>query len=315
MMARKGRLSSPQLPNQLDGVVDAKTVVSYCCKSIIAQRDIKLAALDNLPVYQNTARKHAQYWQDSVDPRIQQCFTDTVNFSSAFLGKYDHLNSLIEQMKKGNQQAKDEFITATGTLTVQLGAVVGYAKDITTAVGQFGQMLNQDTRNFKSDSEEAQAKIIADNGELEALQDQLDAINKAIDRDIGLIAGGILTIWVSVAAGIDLKKKKDAKHNVELKMAMERQELMALNAAKSHIDGLVKSPVPVSSALTSLEGAWASLKSDFEEVTKELKGLSTPSAAAFLGPLLETAKKDWEVALDRAKQLQATTEEFQGISF
>lgn len=314
-MTSKGKLSSPQLVNQLDGVVDAKTVVSYYCKSIIAQRDIKLTALENLPAHQNTARKHAQYWQERVEPRIQQCFTDTVNFSSAFLGKYDHLKSLIDQMKKGNQQAKDEFTTTIGTLTVQLGAVVGHAKDVTTTVGQFSQMLNQDTRNFKSDSEEAQAKIIADNGELKALQDQLDTINKAIDRDIGLIAGGILSIWVSVAAGIDLKKQKDAKHNVELKMAMERQELMALNAAKSHIDGLVESPVAVSSALTSLEGAWASLKNDLEEVTEELKGLSTPSAAAFLGPLLETAKKDWEVALDRAKQLQATTEQFQGISF
>lgn len=237
-----------------------------------------------------------------------------MNFSSAFLGKYDHLNSLIDQMKNGNQQGKDEFTTTIGTLIVQLDAVVGHAKDVTTECGQFSQTLNQDTRNFKSDSEEAQTKIIGDNGDLKALQDQLDAINKAIDRDRSLIAGGILICWLAVAGAIDLKKQEDAKHDVELKMAMEKQELMALNATKSHIDGFVGSMVPVSGALTSLEGAWASLKSDFEEVTTELKSLSTTSAAGYLGPLLETAKKDWDVALDRAKQLQATTEQLQRIS-
>ena len=218
-------------------------------------------------------------------------------------------------MKNGNQQAKNEFTLTIRTLTVKLDAVVSNAKDVTTDVEQFSQKVNQDTRNFKSDSEEAETKIIGDNGDLKALQDQLDAINKAISRDIGLIAGGILNMWLAVAGGIDLKKQEDAKHDVELKMAMERQELMALNAAKSQIDGLVESMVPNSSALTSLEGAWASLKSDFEEVAAELKSLLTTSAAGFLGPLLETAKKDWKVALDRAKQLQATAKQFQRLSF
>ena len=314
-MAGKGKLSSPQLVNKLNGVVDASNIVSYYCKSIIAQNDIKLAALENLPAHQNTARKHAQYWQESVEPKIQQCFADTVNFSSAFLGKYDHLNSLIDQMKNGNQLAKDEFATTVRTLTVQLDAVVGNAKDVTTDVEQFSQKLNQDTRKFRSDSEEAETKIIGDNGVLKALQCQLDAINKAINRDIGLIGGGILSIWLAVAGEIDLKKQEDAKHDVELQMAMKRQELMALNTAKSHIDGLVESMVPNSSALTSLEEAWASLKSDFEEVAAELKSLSTTSAAGFLGPLLETANKDWKVALDRAKHFQATTKQFQRLSF
>ena len=50
-MARKGKLSSPQLVNQLNGVVDANAVVSYYCKSIIAQNGIKLAALENLPAH------------------------------------------------------------------------------------------------------------------------------------------------------------------------------------------------------------------------------------------------------------------------
>lgn len=314
MASKKGKLSSPKLVNQLNGVVDTNTVISYYCKSVIAQRDVRLAALENLPADQDKARKHAQYWQQNIEPKIQQCVIDTVNFSNAFLGKCDHLHSLIDQMKDGNQPAKDEFSATVGTLTVQLDAVVGHAKNVTTEVVQISQMLNQDTRNFRFDSEEAQTKIIEANANLKALQNQLDGINRAIHRDIGLIAGGILCFWLAVSGGVDLKKQEDAKHDVELKMAMERQELMALNAAKSHIDGFVESMVPVSSTLTSLEGAWASLKSDFGEVTPELRSLLATSAASYLGPLLETAKKDWNVALDKAKQLQATAEQLQRIS-
>ncbi|PFX30264.1 hypothetical protein AWC38_SpisGene4935 [Stylophora pistillata] len=254
--------------------------------------------------FHSLARKHALHWQESVEPTIRQCFTDAMNFSKAFSGKYYHLNSFIDQMKNGNQQAKDEFTTTFRNLTVQLGAVVGHSKDITTEVRQFSETLNQDTRNFKSDSEETQTKIIGNNGDLKALQDQQDGINKAINRDIGLIAGGVFLVWLAVAGEVDLKKQKDAKHNVELRMAMERQELRALNAAKSHIDGYVGSVAQISSTLTSLAGAWASLKSDFEEVATELKSLSTTSAAVYLGPLLETAKKDLNVAFERAGQLQ-----------
>ena len=88
-------------------------------------------------------------------------------------------------------------------------------------VGQFSQALNQHTSNFKSDSKETQTKIIGENGDLKALQDHLDAINKAIDRDRRLIAGGAWTGWLVVAGVADLKKQEDAKHDVELKMAME----------------------------------------------------------------------------------------------
>ena len=106
-------------------------------------------------------------------------------------------------------------------------------------VGQFSQALNQHTSNFESDSKEAQTKIIGENGDLKALQDHLDAISKAMDRDRRLIAGGTWTGWVVVAGVADLKKQEDAKHDVELKMAMEWQELMALNGAKSYIGGFV----------------------------------------------------------------------------
>ena len=76
-------------------------------------------------------------------------------------------------------------------------------------------------------------------GALKGLRDQLDAINKTIDRDRRLIAGGQFIGGLAVAEAIDLKKQDAKLHDVELKMAMERQELMALKGVKSYIDGFV----------------------------------------------------------------------------
>ena len=49
---------------------------------------------------------------------------DAMNVFTAFLGKYNHLNSIIDQIKNGNQQVKDELTTTIGTLIVQLGWAV-----------------------------------------------------------------------------------------------------------------------------------------------------------------------------------------------
>ena len=304
MTTNKGKLSNPQLVKQLDEVTDSNTVVGFYVQFVLQQKDVKITALENLPVHQKLARKDAQYWRDSVKLKIQQTLTDTIHFSRVFMGKCDSFQLLIDQMKKGNQKAKDEFTTTINTLIGKLDVVVGHTKETVTSVGKFISILDQDMNNFKQDSDEAQRKIIGDSGEKRALQHQLHAINKAIDRDISLTASGGFYFPLGIAGAIHLKKEEHKKHDVERELAKENQEVRALTAVKGQIDGYVKSMPPVLSASTTLEEGWASMKSDFQEVITELKSLSTTDSADYLSPLLQTAKKDWSVVLDRAEQLQ-----------
>ena len=304
MTTSKGKLSNPQLVKQLDEVIDSNTVVGFYVQFVLQQKDVKITALENLPVHQKLARKDAQYWRDSVKLKIQQTLTDTIHFSRVFMGKCDSFQLLIDQMKKGNQKAKDEFTTTINTLIGKLDVVVGHTKETVTSVGKFISILDQDMNNFKQDSDEAQRKIIGDSGEKRALQHQLHAIKKAIDHDISLTASGGLYFPLGIAGAIHLKKEEHKKHDVERELAKENQEVRALTAVKCQIDGYVKSMPPVLSASATLEEGWASMKSDFQEVITELKSLSTTDSADYLSPLLQTAKKDWSVVLDRAEQLQ-----------
>lgn len=300
-----GKLSNSQLPNQLSGVVNGTKVVDSYVQSILVQPDINISELENLPAHQALARKQAQFWQTQVKLDMQQSITDTIQFSKAFLGKYDALKKLIQKLKNGDGNAKTEFINNIDSLKHNLtSVVVSHSQKVTAKLSQFESLVNQDMRNFQEDSDEAKTKIIGENGELKALQDHLDAINKTIDRDRGLIAGGILCFWLAIGGGIDLHKQEEAKGDVHKQMAIKNQELIALNASKQHIDGFVMSINPVSQAASSLEQAWVSLTSDFGVVVGELKDLSDTSAVDYLEPILETAKKDWNDALGKAEQLK-----------
>lgn len=300
-----GKLSNSQLPNQLSGVVNGTKVVDSYVQSILVQPDINISELENLPAHQALARKQAQFWQTQVKLDMQQSITDTIQFSKAFLGKYDALKKLIQKLKNGDGNAKTEFINNIDSLKHNLtSVVVSHSQKVTAKLSQFESLVNQDMRNFQEDSDEAKTKIIGENGELKALQDHLDAINKTIDRDRGLIAGGILCFWLAIGGGIDLHKQEEAKGDVHKQMAIKNQELIALNASKQHIDGFEMSINPVSQAASSLEQAWVSLTSDFGVVVGELKDLSDTSAVDYLEPILETAKKDWNDALGKAEQLK-----------
>ena len=115
---------------------------------------------------------------------------------------------------------------------------------------------------------------------MKAIPKGLDAIDKAIKRDIGLISGGTILIRFAVAGGVDLEKQKDHQKSKEAKLASKRLELRAMNAIKGQIDGFVNSIPPVSSALKNLQSSWVSLKRDFGKLIEELKKLSNTDAAA-----------------------------------
>ena len=304
-MANNGKLSDSKLVTEVHSVViDATTIVNQYVKFVLLQEDVTLTALENLPAHQKLARQHAQFWRDDVQPNVRETLTDTITFSTVFLTKYNTLHAAIDQMKRGDAKAEEEFTAILRTLMNQLDTVTGHNQNIISNLAKFNSMLNEDIRNFKQDSQEAQIKIAGDNAEMRSIQKELDAIDEAIKRDIGLISGGVIIVWLGVAGAVDLKKQKDRQKTEEAKLALERQELRALNAVKGQINGFVNSIPPVLSAVTNLQNSWASLKSDFEELINELKKLSNTDAAAYLGAILETAKKDWNVALNEAKKLQ-----------
>lgn len=175
-MVMKGKLSNSELPKELDGVVSSYIVVANYAQFVLQQGDVKhITALENLSDHQKLARKHAHFWEDSIEPKIQRTVTDTITFSKVFLKTCDKLQSLIDRMKKGEEKARDEFTTNINVLVAKLEVVIEHTEDVVINVAKFKAMLSEDTRDFQQDLNEAQKTLIGDNEDKKALQSQLGA--------------------------------------------------------------------------------------------------------------------------------------------
>ena len=261
-MSKLGALSNSQLAVSLNEVVAANKVLHYYTQSIIAQRDIHISALPGLAAHQEMARNHARYWQDNLQPVTKQRISDTTHFFKVFRERLTSVQNLIEQMKDEEERVKNEVVTTIKFLIKKLAIVICGNKEFITKLDTFYSLLIYDERNFNSDLSEAQQNLIGDEEELKELQNQLASIDKSIDRDKALIEGGFLLIWVAVGGAIDLKKQEKAKRKTDVKIAVKRQELVALNAVQKQVNGFVKSVKPSSQATRTLEQGWDALKDD-----------------------------------------------------
>ena len=203
----------------------------------------------------------------------------------------------------------------------------------------FQANLNKDDANFAKDANTAAVKIEEDSGEIKALSKQLDAIQDAMDKDIGLMVGGAITIVAGIAmivfgavseipsggastaligAGVlvvdggvimetlgatDYNKQIGKQKEVTEQLAEDKQQLAALKTTKKQVSGFVKGLENAITAASALRAGWQALHADLQEVITAVDNVD-PNVGSWLVAELERAKKDWEVALDQAIRLQ-----------
>ena len=78
----------------------------------------------------------------------------------------------------------------------------GATEDTVDKLPKFSGELTSGNRNFEKDSNLAMVKIEGDKGEIKALGKQLDAIQDAMNKDIHLMAGGVVIKISGVATMI-----------------------------------------------------------------------------------------------------------------
>ena len=182
-------------------------------------------------------------------------------------------------------------------------------------------------------------KIEGDSGEIKALSKQLDAIHDAMDKDIGLMVGGAITIVAGIAmvvfgavseipsggastaligggvlafsggvimetfGAVDYNKLIGKLKEVTEQLAEDKRQLAALKTTKKQVSGFVKGLENAITAASALRAGWQALHADLQEVITAVDNVD-PNVGSWLVAELERAKKDWKVALDQAIRLQ-----------
>lgn len=334
---KKGALSNPQLKAKQTDLTKASTVIQTYVQMILQQPDLKLDALPNLPAHQQTARVHGNNWNAAILPLMAKTDADIIDYANKFDSFY---NDLVKYAKDlNNSDSRKKFVEGLkllqNTIKKKDANVAQVVKDLST----FHTNLNTDYQNFESDVNTAAVKIEGDSGEIKSLSDQLDAISDAMDKDIGMMAGGAVTIVAGVAmivfgaiseipsggmstaligggvlvvsagavmetfGSADYSKQIDKQKSVKEKLAGIKIELVGLKGTKGQISNFVKALGNAIAAASSLQAAWGALDADLEELITALKDVN-PDDGSWVLDELDRAKKDWADALDQAKKLQ-----------
>ena len=333
----EGSLSNSAIKDKQVKLTSSYTVIQTYVQIILEQPDITLDALPDLPKHQANARQHASNWNNNILPLLSKTNADIIDYSNQFTSFYEQLVKFANDIK--NPESRKNLLQGLKLLSSTITQKDKNVQHVNNQLSTFQANLNKDDANFAKDANTAAVKIVGDSGEIKALSKQLDAIQDAMDKDIGLMAGGAVTIVAGIAmvvfgavseipsggastaligggvlvanGGVIMETLGATDYNNLIKkqkevteqLAEDKQQLAALKTTKKQVSGFVKGLENAITAASALRAGWQALHADLQEVITAVDNVD-PNVGSWLVAELERAKKDWEVALDQAKRLQ-----------
>ena len=336
---KKGSFSSVAISNNHKDVVKASATIQTYVQILLQQPDFDLSILDNLSKHLQKAQKDANAWNLNILPGLIKITADIIDYANTFQSFQGVLVKFAGELSVPDSKKK----LIEGLLQLHKGILEKHdtAQAVQTQISDFESDLATDYQNFAHDAENAEAKIDGSSGKIKALKDEIDAINKAMNKDIGLMAGGAVLITAGVAAivigvvaeiptagvstalvgggmlgiaggalletfgAVDYSDKIDLLKDVTEMKSKEEAELAALRYTDSHLLSFNKAISSAKTATEALREGWLNLASTLSEVIQAIEKAADPKLSGeFTVAELQTANKDWKDALQLAKQLQ-----------
>lgn len=330
-------LSKPRLIVGQKDVFAASAAVQTYLAAILAQPDIELDQLPDLPDFQKTARQHAQNWLDQVLPAIITTNADIIDYANVFAAFYKTLMKLAEKIDAGNKKQIKEFTQGLGLLRNNLSRKNAQAKYTEIQLQQFKAEVSDDYENFNKVAAEATKKLEGADGELAKISAEIETIDGQLHTYIGVLAGGgvgmvggivmilvgsfaeIETAGIStglivagagllvggigseITGGVEYALALQERKTLQEKLAADKQGIGILKHVLSLVNGFVSQTDSVIRAVGVLQDEWSLLLYDLDQVIADLD--RDPGTLGLVA-MLKKAKGDWENALDLALRMQ-----------
>lgn len=293
--------------------------------------------VEQLPQDQKTAQTNALNYLNNINPLIVSTVAEVIGFGNLWNAEYAQLLALAQDITSGNNAQ----IFASGlqnliTKTTQAGDQID---PVLAALNAFLPLIQQDASNFSTDLNNVNIALSGEGGQIQQLQDEIDAYNEAMSKDLAIIAAGatadvvgglaiavgllaeIETGGVSTAlvvgglamiaggtaamgvAGADYSDKKSAYAGLVTELAQDQQVYTLTSQASATIATLVSAVQGGITAVEALQTSWTSLAADFQQVIEALD-MANPDLGAWLTSILEAANSDWQDTLALAKSIQ-----------
>lgn len=341
-------LGSSAVQSGMSGTQSAAYLLQAYTQTVLQTPDITLPAVvdtdsnstvvEQLPLDQATARTNATYYIQTINPAMVQTTSQVIGYGNKYISYYPTLVDLAQNLGVGDNA--EQLADALNELIKKAANCEKQSVQVLNLLNDFLPLVTTDSANFQADSNYVAIALGGEEGEITNLQNQLDAYNKAMNIDLGVMAigagldavglgcilVGILgsiesagTTITLVVAGIgliaggstagamafaDYEDQCKAYQKTLTELNTDKQVYAATQQASATIDGLLTSVQGGISAVGALQNSWAALQGDLNQVIGAIYSASSDDISSIIVADLTTAYNDWVVCVNLAESLQ-----------
>lgn len=319
----------------LKGTGSSALVVQSFCQGMLQQPIFELpthlkSKLPPINTYITDAKTHADYYIQTLQPKMIKSITDVGGYSQQFTSFYDLIDQRINTWKLGNEAAKTEALQ----LLQQLQSGINTKKEavviVTDDLGKFLTDLNGDVGNFATVVKKAKTVIGGDEGAITELTNQMESLDKQIaGAAVGValsglaIVGGIVLIIVGAvgevftggastaaivsgigvvatgiggvtASSIALANLVNAKGDLFTQREQLQDDLKFLYGFNSNIGMLKDSAATAATQVGNMKNAWGILGNNMGNVIQSVQDAQSYSELPItVKAYLDTANAQW----------------------
>lgn len=321
--------------NALKETASAGLIMQNYCTAVAAQPLFLIPAdlqskLPDVNSYLKTAQENANKYTSTVQPQMIGVLADVSSFSIQFPKIADLVNKYLEAWSLGSEDNKAKALSTIKVMQALINDQITGVNTTYTGMDDVRSKILTDKSNFDASVASSSSLITGNQGELNAIRDQLNSIDgKIIGSSVGValsglaIAGGIFMICIGsiasfitagtstplvvagaalvcagaggeTASSIVLANLLKEKGELLTRESMLNQYVSVLDGVKTNISLLSKSAESAIAGLNSMSNAWSLLSSDLSNVASCLESAQTFSdLPEIVQSFFASAQEEW----------------------
>lgn len=303
------------------------------------RKSLKLSQSDDLtqfqPIYEAYAKvyEHCNTWKAETFPETVALANDIVHYGNDAPTYYEPILEYANVLKKNpnDSEAKEALTAILNILSQQATEYATRAQEVYVKIEQFANDSGKDKQvltplyqqfnsQFGSESEEVQRLV----GELAALKNQVDTLNKEYEYDVKVAATSPTYAWVlppfgliaaASVAGVYGEKATKTKKKIALALAQIKEtneqlqratRLMAtLHFASQGMNNILQSLSAALPVIQHIQSAWFSIAKDLNHIIEIIDKKIEAAPAVIMNLGVKNAINQWTLTANKANDYVA----------
>lgn len=295
--------------NNQKQALSAVAVLDVTTTAIIVQPDFEdLDEVTDLKLHQQASKSDANTWRSDVRPTLFTVNDAIINYNTEFSNLYDPLYEFAGQLADAQKCADAQSNLVAGLQDLQdvMKAQRERVDSAAEKINNLRQSMLTHESELNGNLTEVKAKYEGDQGKIKDKENQIDACDEAMRRDLMIIGFGstgavvgVLTVSVGAAlwvesiggstpvivvgvgliaggagaagyAGYDYNQNSEKKAQLKRELATINAEIAIAKSLTTGVSNLVQNLDESANALDALSKAWGQLDRDYQNIIEAL---------------------------------------------